>query len=101
MAEENGRVVGIVGLKEHFDSRELVSLGLDPNLRSRGWGRELVEALAADTRGDIYLATVIPGFFERCGFARVPEAPPGMKKEPAWCEGCPRERCTIMVRRVR
>jgi len=101
-AEEDGRVVGIVGLKEHFDSRELVSLGVDPDQRSRGLGRILIEALASEIPGDIYLATIIPGFFERCGFMRFGSAAPaGMKKEPTWCEGCPRERCTIMVRRGR
>jgi hypothetical protein len=24
-----------------------------------------------------------------------------MAKDPAWCEGCPREKCTIMVRKSR
>jgi N-acetylglutamate synthase-like GNAT family acetyltransferase len=98
-AEEGGTVIGMVGLKRHADSDELVSLGVDPGRRSAGLGRKLVEALAAEVPGDIHLATIIPGFFEGCGFAVIPAGPAGMKKDPSWCEGCPRERCTIMVRK--
>jgi N-acetylglutamate synthase-like GNAT family acetyltransferase len=101
MAEEGGRTAGIVGRLEHPDCRELVALGVDPGLRSRGLGRRLVEALVAETPGAVYLATVIPEFFARCGFAVVPGAPAGMAKDPAWCEGCAKEKCTIMVRTSR
>jgi N-acetylglutamate synthase-like GNAT family acetyltransferase len=101
VADEGGRVAGIVALMKHRDSDELVALGVDPGLRSKGLGRRLVEALLAETPGDVYLATIIPGFFERRGFETVPAAPAGMAKDPAWCEGCPRERCKIMVRKAR
>ncbi len=101
VAEEGGRTVGIVARLAHPDCRELVALGVDPEFRHGGLGRRLVEALLADTPGDIYLATVIPGFFALCGFAAVPAAPTGMAKDPAWCEGCPKEKCTIMVRMSR
>jgi N-acetylglutamate synthase-like GNAT family acetyltransferase len=100
VAEENGAVFGIVGLKRHPDSDELVSLGVDPGRRSSGLGRRLVEALAAEVPGDLYLATIIPVFFAACGFLAIPAGPAGMmKKDPSWCQGCPRERCTIMVRK--
>jgi N-acetylglutamate synthase-like GNAT family acetyltransferase len=101
-AVEDGAVIGMVGLKRHADSDELVSLGVDPDKRSGGLGRKLVEALAAEVRGKIHLATIIPGFFAGCGFEVIPAGPDGMmKKDPSWCEGCPRERCTIMVRNKR
>jgi N-acetylglutamate synthase-like GNAT family acetyltransferase len=102
VAEEDGMIVGMVGLKRHFDSDELVSLGVDPDRRSAGLGRRLVEAVAAEVPGDIHLATIIPGFFAGCGFAVIPAGPAGMmKKDPSWCEGCPRERCTIMIGKKR
>jgi len=100
VAKEESRVRGIVGLKRHPDSLELVGLGVDPDIRSSGLGRTLVETLLAAAEGDVYLATVIPEYFERCGFKRVAAAPAGMAKDPAWCEGCPKERCTIMMRSV-
>jgi hypothetical protein len=46
------------------------------------------------------LATVIPGFFEACGFgvtADVPATFPA-KRATAWCDGCPQELCTVMKR---
>lgn len=99
-ASDGGAVVGMVGLKRHADSDELVSLGVDPDRRSGGLGRRLVETLAAAVPGDLWLATIIPGFFAGCGFAVVPSGPAGMmRKDPSWCEGCPRERCTVMVRK--
>lgn len=101
LAEERDRTAGIVALKKHADCDELVSLGVDPEYRDRGLGRRLVRALLEATPGDVFLATVIPDFFERCGFKGAPSAPAGMAKDPAWCEGCPRERCQIMVRTAR
>jgi N-acetylglutamate synthase-like GNAT family acetyltransferase len=100
VAKEDGRVLGIVGLKRHPDCLELVGLGVDPGGRSRGLGRTLVEALLAAAGDDVFLATVIPEYFERCGFQRVAATPPGMAKDPSWCEGCQKERCTIMRRPV-
>ena len=101
VAEDGGRTAGIVGLLEHPDCRELVALGVDPELRRGGIGRRLVDALADETPGPVYLATVIPKFFARCRFEVVPAAPAGMAKDPAWCEGCAKEKCTIMVRTIR
>jgi N-acetylglutamate synthase-like GNAT family acetyltransferase len=101
VADEAGRVAGIVALMKHPDSDELVALGVEPGHRSKGLGRRLVEALLAEAPDDVHLATIIPGFFERCGFAVIPAAPPGMAKDPAWCEGCPKEKCMIMVRKAR
>jgi N-acetylglutamate synthase-like GNAT family acetyltransferase len=100
VADDGGRVAGIVALMKHRDSDELVALGVDPERRSKGLGRRLIEALLAEAPGDVYLATIIPGFFAGCGFEIVPAAPAGMAKDPAWCEGCPREKCTIMVRKA-
>jgi N-acetylglutamate synthase-like GNAT family acetyltransferase len=101
VAEEGGRIVGSVNLATHADSLELVALGIDPAWRGRGLGRGLVEALLGQASGDVWLATVIPDFFALSGFARAEAAPPGMKKDPSWCEGCDRSRCTIMVWKAR
>jgi N-acetylglutamate synthase-like GNAT family acetyltransferase len=98
VAEVDGLIVGIIALKTHPDSRELVSLGVDPGRRSAGLGGTLIEALMAETPGDVYLATIIPAYFERYGFIRTLTTPLGMAKDPSWCEGCPKQFCTIMVR---
>jgi N-acetylglutamate synthase-like GNAT family acetyltransferase len=102
VAEETGRIVGIVGLKKHPDCLELCALGVDPRQRSKGTGRALVEALMAKAHVDVHLATVIPGFFEACGFERTSEVPRTFidKRQTEWCEGCEQRLCTVMVRKV-
>lgn len=100
VAEEAGRILGMVGLKKHADCHELCALGVSPGNRGKGLGRKLVSALLLDADRDIYLATIIPGFFERCGFEKRTRFPASMKKAPEWCEGCQKELCTVMVRRT-
>jgi N-acetylglutamate synthase-like GNAT family acetyltransferase len=85
----------------HPDSLELAALGVDPAFRGRGMGRRLVEALLEETPGDVHLATIIPDFFGRCGFVVIETMPPGMAKDPSWCDGCDRSRCAVMVRKAR
>jgi N-acetylglutamate synthase-like GNAT family acetyltransferase len=99
VAEEDGRIVGIVALKTHPDCRELVSLGVDLAGRSAGLGGRLIETVMTAGPGDVYLATVIPRYFVRHGFRKTLSMPPGMAKDPAWCEGCSKERCVIMARK--
>ena len=101
IAEEAGEIVGLVALKTHADCRELCALGVLPRSRGKGIAGALVEALLAEAPGDVHLATVIPGFFEGRGFRTVKEGIPATfpaKRRTAWCEGCPRERCTVMLR---
>jgi N-acetylglutamate synthase-like GNAT family acetyltransferase len=102
VAEEEGRIVGAVALKKQPDCLELCALGVCPAHRGRGIAKALVEALIAEAPGDVHLATVVPGFFERCGFERaclIPATFPE-KRTTAWCEGCDRRLCTVMIRKV-
>jgi len=101
VAEESGEVIGLVSLKEHPDCRELCALGVDPNSREKGVGKALVEALMAEAPGRVHLATAIPGFFKACGFEKSADIPATFpeKRKTAWCDGCPQERCTVMVRK--
>jgi len=101
LAEDDGRLAGIVALKKHADCLELCSLCVDEAGRRTGVGRLLVEDLVRLAGGPVHLATVIPTFFEKCGFARTRTVPRGMKKDAAWCEGCDKSLCTIMIREAR
>jgi len=101
VAVEARETVGLVALKKHPDCLELCALGVDPAFRGRGIAKALVEALMAGAPGDVHLATVIPAFFEGCGFrvlrSGVPATFPA-KRRTDWCAGCPQERCTVMAR---
>lgn len=103
VAEDNGTIRGIVGLKRHPEGLELCALGVEPAAEGRGIGRALVEALSTSVSEDLFLGTVIPGFFEKCGFRAVTEIPDFIaeKRASGWCDGCPIDRCTVMGRRVR
>jgi len=100
VVEDRGLIVGIVALKKHGDCHELCALGVDPRRRNKGFGRKLVQALLQSTDRDIYLATIIPDFFKSCGFDMAAHIPSSMKKSPEWCEGCSKELCTVMVRKL-
>jgi N-acetylglutamate synthase-like GNAT family acetyltransferase len=101
VAEDEGAIVGLVGLKKHRDLLELHALGVDPVHRGKGTGKALVGALVAETPADIHLATIIPEFFETLGFVRVGAIPRSFwnKRKTAWCAGCDVRRCTVMVRK--
>jgi len=101
VAEESAEIVGLIALKEHPDCLELCALGVEPRFRGKGVGKDLVEALMAEAPGRVHLATAIPGFFKACGFEKSTEIPATFseKRKTAWCDGCPQERCTIMVRK--
>jgi N-acetylglutamate synthase-like GNAT family acetyltransferase len=101
VAEGSGEITGLVALKKHPDCLELCGLGVGPGSRGKGLGKSLIETLMADVAGDVHLATVIPEFFEACGFERTTDIPATFpeKRKTAWCEGCPQERCTVMLRK--
>ena len=101
VAEENGRIRGICGLKKHSHCQELCSLGVATNDRGRGLASRLVRALLRNIQGQIYLATTIPEYFARFGFYKTDHIPRSMIKKPEWCEGCQPEKCQVMVRRGR
>jgi len=100
VAEDGGEVIGLVALKEQPDCHELCALGVDPKFREKGVGKTLVEAVMAAAPGRVHLASIIPEFFEACGFEKSADIPTTFlaKRKTAWCEGCPQERCTVMSR---
>lgn len=102
VAEDEGRVIGLVGLKTHADCLELCALGVEPTRRRGGVAKALVEALMAEAPGPVHLATVIPGFFEACGFERTRYVPRSFieKRNTAWCDGCDRSLCTVLMRKA-
>jgi N-acetylglutamate synthase-like GNAT family acetyltransferase len=100
VAEEERRIVGIVGLKRHPDCLELCALGVEADRRGKGVAKALVETLMAEVPGPVHLATVIPAFFEARGFERTPDVPRSFieKRRTSWCDGCDLSLCTVMLR---
>jgi N-acetylglutamate synthase-like GNAT family acetyltransferase len=85
VAEEDGRVIGVVQVKPHRDgSRELASLAVIPERRDRGVGSALVGAILAAEAGPVHLtcADRLEGYYARFGFRSLalPEMPPYFRR---------------------
>jgi amino-acid N-acetyltransferase len=94
VAFEGDRLVGCGAL--HFytaSSGEVRSLAVDPNVKSQGIGRALVEALETEAREQdlysIFAFTYVVGFFGKLGFEEVDRGELPLK---AWkdCLRCPK-----------
>jgi len=107
VAEEEGVVVGAIGL-ESFDSVALLrSAVVARHLRSTGVGRQLVERALerADREGvnDVYLlTTTAEDYFPRFGFDRTDRdgVPDALKVSQEFRGACP-ETAVVMTRRGR
>ena len=96
VAEDEGQITGFVRLIKHPGCDELCSLGVIKEKQGQGIGKKLVKAIIEKAPENLYAASITPDFFEKLGFKRVKEVPSCMKKDPAWCEGCDREKCAVM-----
>jgi len=102
VAEERGKIVGILGLKDFGEFLEMLAVGVLEEYREMGVGRKLVEEALKSVKGrPVYLLTTIPRFYEPLGFEKAAKIPEALKKDPAWCAGCDKNRCTAMVRMTR
>jgi amino-acid N-acetyltransferase len=94
VAWEDGRLAGCGAL--HFYtpySGEVRSLAVDPNLKTRGLGRMLVESLESEARANdlhsLFAFTYVDGFFRKLGFEEIDRGELPLK---AWkdCLRCPK-----------
>jgi N-acetylglutamate synthase-like GNAT family acetyltransferase len=97
VAEEGGKIVGIGSIIPHEDCLELASVGVRPEYQKSGIGKRLVQQLLDSVKGEVYLATILPRYFEKFGFVKTDQVPLSMLKKESWCVGCRKELCTVMV----
>jgi N-acetylglutamate synthase-like GNAT family acetyltransferase len=74
--DPQGRLVGCGQVKPHTDgSRELASIAVRPQWRSRGVASEIIRRLMADAGPPLWLMcrSNLDGFYRRYGFARIAE----------------------------
>lgn len=99
IAEDTGTIAGLGRLIEHPDCLEIATFGVEEAFRKQGVGKKLLGELVKRAQGPVYLATIVPEYFEKMGFEKAPQIPPSMVKKADWCEGCSRQNCTVMVHR--
>jgi amino-acid N-acetyltransferase len=97
VAEEDGKLLGCGALR--FYNQELAeirSLCVDEQLKSKGVGRKLTEALLdeAERYGlkTVFALTVVPAFFDKLGFQKAPRERFPVKVYED-CLGCPKYSC--------
>ena len=105
VAEEQGRIVGVIGLEVYGECALLRSAVVAKGKRGSGLGSDLVESLLdrAEVRGvsEIYLlTTTAEGFFPRFGFRPIPRADvaTGVRASEEFRGACPDS--AVAMRRV-
>lgn len=73
VAEEGGEIIGIGQVRPYPKCRELGSLAVKKAYRARGVGGQLIRALLAEERGDVYLECLIhnEAYYAKFGFQRI------------------------------
>ncbi|MFA4875260.1 MAG: GNAT family N-acetyltransferase [bacterium] len=98
VAEQAGSVVGIAHAERVGERLFVSSVGVGVSSQGRGVGERLMLGMLARERREAWLYTVIPGFFERLGFA-VAAAPADLPPRKLFgCDACEPEKCVCMMR---
>lgn len=84
-AYKDNKLVGFGRLKKHEDCTELCSLGVITPLRGQGIGKAIVKELIKQTSDKLFLACIIPEFFQPFGFETVSEIPPSIINKLNYC----------------
>jgi N-acetylglutamate synthase-like GNAT family acetyltransferase len=101
VAEEDGKIMGISCLEKFEDFYFLSAVGVPEKYRLHGIASKLVNKLVRAAKHDVYLYTVIPGYFKKLGFKPI-DAPDFLPARQTFsCKKCTPEACTCMVRRKR
>jgi amino-acid N-acetyltransferase len=96
LAEEDGRLVGTIGVERVGDAALVRSLAVSPERRGQGLARRLDDAAAALARSrgvrTLYLlTTTAEAYAARMGYERIPrsEIPPAVLELPQFRMICP------------
>lgn len=98
VAEVEGSVVGIAHVEAVADAAFISSVGVAETVQHRGIASGLLHEIARAWNRDLYLYTVIPGFFARLGFEIV--MPPAFLPPRGLfgCDACDVNACVCMKR---
>jgi N-acetylglutamate synthase-like GNAT family acetyltransferase len=99
VAEKDGEVAGIANLEEFGGFYFLSAVGVAEAEQHHQIASKLLDKILAGLKKEVYLYTVIPGFFQKFGFEAV--EPPAFLpvKQTFSCRECTPALCTCMVRR--
>jgi N-acetylglutamate synthase-like GNAT family acetyltransferase len=98
VAEQDGRIAGVLQFFEYEDFFFLSSLAVRPEARGNKIASQMIERLAAEARKPIYLYTIIPDFFKKLGFQDSLFLPNLPSRDRYECADCHSDRCVCLVR---
>ena len=78
-------LVGFGRLRSYDGVTELCTVGVLQKVQKKYIGKELVQQLLKQTKETVYVVSVIPDFFEKCGFKIVNDYPPAIKNKLNFC----------------
>jgi N-acetylglutamate synthase-like GNAT family acetyltransferase len=82
---DKGKVIAFGRLREHNDSTELCTLGVVKGSQRKGYGTKIVRHLLAQANRDVFLVTVLPGFFAKLDFDFADKYPDSLQKKVEMC----------------
>ncbi len=77
--EEAGEILAFGRLKPYADAVELGAVGVRKDLRSKGYGRMMVEALMQKAPAEVWITTDLKDYFKKFGFVESKEMPVSIK----------------------
>lgn len=96
VAADEGKILSVSRLEE-FDKFSFLScVGIKAGHEGRGLTTKLIKELLGRQTRDVYLYTIIPGFFERLGFGVVSAIGELPQRTRFSCDKCNLEACTCM-----
>jgi N-acetylglutamate synthase-like GNAT family acetyltransferase len=100
VAEEEGSIVSVARLEEFPDFFFLSSVGTARDKQGGGAATRLLDHILKECAKDVYLYTLIPGFFKALGFEFSPVLCGLPVREVFDCEDCRPRDCVCMKRKA-
>jgi len=100
VGEADGKILAIAELKEFGDFCLLSCVGVREDLQGTGIGKVFVNRVLRGLSKDVYLYTLVPGFFNKTGFVEAEHLPAGLPPRLIYgCANCDPASCRALVRK--
>jgi N-acetylglutamate synthase-like GNAT family acetyltransferase len=100
VGEIRGEIVGIAELKDYKQFWLLSCVGIKESRQGTGMGRALVAPLLESLEKDVYLYTLVPGFFQKLGFNEDKSPPVSLPPRLIYgCASCDPTLCLCLVKK--
>jgi N-acetylglutamate synthase-like GNAT family acetyltransferase len=101
VGESGGTIVAVAELKDLGELCLLSCVGVAEQLQGTGLGRILVNHVLRDIHKDVYLYTLVPGFFRKAGFENALSLPASLPPRLIYgCAACDPTFCLCLVRKA-